>query len=202
MRMYCCSSVFIVVALFLWSPVVDKTIVEMDPFSVEEFVKEPLLHVINSPKKLQLIKLEIYYKLRVDASMKGEVKRLHAKFLIDEEIIPEDEENSGVALLLNENELELRRLELQDNKKERETQLKLKELEVREKELSVKLRLTELETPVSHASVERPALETKFDIMIVLSHHFRRGRLINTFFILKKTATSLEWPRDACTLLL
>ena len=88
----CCFSVFIVIVLFLWSPVVDKIIVEMNPFSIEEFVKEPSLCVINSLKKLQLIKVEIHYKLEVDASMKkGEVKRLLVEFLIDEEIIPEDE---------------------------------------------------------------------------------------------------------------
>ena len=95
---------------------------------------------------------------------KGEVKRLLVEFLIDEKIIPEDEENSGVTPLSNENELELRCLELQDKEKEREAQLKLKELELREKELSVQLRLKELETPASHSPVVRPASETKFDI--------------------------------------
>ena len=127
----------------------------MDPFSVKEFVKEPSLRVINSLKKLQLIKVGTHYKVEVDASMKkGEVKRLLIEFLIDEEIIPEDEENSGIAPLSNKNELELRRLELQDKEKERETQLKMKELEVHEKELSGQLRLKELETCVTCLSCE------------------------------------------------
>ena len=34
---------------------------------------------------------------------KGEVKRLLVEFLVDEEIIPDDEENSGVMPLLNKN---------------------------------------------------------------------------------------------------
>ena len=72
---------------------------------------------------------------------KGEVKRLLVEFLVDEEIIPDDEENSSVTPFLNENELELRRLELQDKEKERKAQLKLKALEVLEKELLVQLRL-------------------------------------------------------------
>ena len=75
---------------------------------------------------------------------KGEVKRLLVEFLINEEIIPKHEENSGVMPPLNESELKLRHLELQDKEKEREAQLKLKELELREKELSVQLRLKEL----------------------------------------------------------
>ena len=196
----CCFSVFIIIVLFLWSPLVDKIIAEMDPFSIEEFVWNPFTHKFI--KKLQLIEFGTHYKLEVDASMKkGEVKRLLVEFLIDEKIIPEYEENSGVTPLSNKNELELRRLELQDKEKERKAQLKLKELELREKELSVQLRLKELETPASHSPVVRPASETKLTSAnrFVLSRHFRRWRLIN---VSEKIATSLEWPRDVWTLLL
>ena len=144
--------------------IIDTTIAKTDPFSIKKFVKKPSLRVINSPKKLQLIEVGTHNKLETDTFMKKvEVKRLLVEFLVDEEIIPEDEENSGVMPLSNENELGLRRLELQDKEKESETQLKLKELEVCEKELSVQLRLKELETSVSHSSVVRPASETKFD---------------------------------------
>ena len=196
---------FIVIVLFLWLPVVDKINAEMDPFSVEEFVKEPSLRVINSLKKPQLIEVGTYYKLEVDASMKkGEVKRLLVEFLIDEEIIPEDEENSGVTPLSNENDLELRRLELQDKEKEREAQLKLKELELREKELSVQLRLKELETPASRPPVVRSASETKFDIskQIRFVPPFQEREVDKYFLHFEKIATSLEWPRDVWTLLL
>ena len=201
----CCFSVFIVIALFLWSPIVDKINAEMDPFSVEEFVKEPSLRVINSLKKPQLIEVGTYYKLEVDASMKkGEVKRLLVEFLIDEEIIPEDEENSSVTPLSNENDLELRRLELQDKEKEREDQLKLKELELREKELLVQLRLKELETPASRPPVVRSASETKFDIskQIRFVPPFQEREVDKYFLHFEKIAISLEWPRDVWTLLL
>ena len=132
---------------------------------------------------------------------KGEVKRLLVEFL---EIIPDDEENSSVTPLLNENELELRRLELQDKEKERKAQLKLKALEVLEKELSVQLGLKELEASVSHSSVVRPALETKFDT----SKHIHfvppfQEKEVNKYFLhFEKIATSLEWPRNVWTSLL
>ena len=177
----------------------------MDPFSVKEFVKEPLLRVTNSLKKLQLIEVGTHYKLEVDASMKkGEVKRLLVEFLIDEEILPEDVENSSVTPLSNENELELKRLELQDKEKEREAQLKLKELELREKELSVQLRLKELKTPASHSPVVRSASETKFDIskQIHFVLLFQEREVDKYFLHFEKIATNLEWPRDVWTLLL
>ena len=201
----CCFSVFIVIVLFLWSLVVDKIIAEMDPFGIKEFIKEPSLRVINSLKKLQLIEVGTHYKFEVDASMKkGEVKRLLVEFLIDEEIIPEDEENSGVMALSNENELELKRLELQDKEKEREAQLKLKELELCEKELSVRLRLKELETLASHSPVVRSASETKCDIskQIRFVPPFQEREVDKYFLHFEKIATNLEWPRDVWTLLL
>ena len=74
------------------------------------------------------------------------------EFLVDEELVPEETVDDLPSHAVDNNVLELKRLELQDREQERESQLKLRELELHEKELSVQLKMKELEkavTPVS-----------------------------------------------------
>ena len=98
---------------------------------------------LDSLKKTDLLAIEQYYKLSLITSSqrKREIKKLIEEHLIDEELVPEDEELP----LLSTGLLELKYLEFQEQEKERESQLRMKELEIREKELSIQLRLKELE---------------------------------------------------------
>ena len=98
---------------------------------------------------------------------------------------------------LDNNILELKRLELQDCGRERESQLKLRELEVREKELSVQLKIKELEKAVV-TPVKSPEATT-FDV----SKHIRfvpqfQEKVDKYFLHFEKVATSLAWPKEVC----
>ena len=107
----------------------------MEGFRVESFVAEPTLQLLNTMTKHQLTEVANFYKLAITGSMKkGEIKKLLIDYLIDEELVPEDEEHSPVTV--NSNTLELKCLEFQERESAREVQLKLKELEVKEKEIS------------------------------------------------------------------
>ena len=173
----------------------------MEEFAVESFSEKPSLLTLNSLKKADLLAIAQHYKLSpiTSSQKKGEIKKLIKEYLIDEELVPEDEELSLPSTGL----LELKRLEFQEREKERETQLRMKELEIREKELSVQLRLKELEktkepiTPIGHEA-------TTFDV----SKHIRfvppfQEKEVDKYFLhFEKIATSLEWPRGVWMLLL
>ena len=120
----------------------------MEPFNIETFVEEPTLRVVKSLKKAELVSVAQHYKLEVGSTMKkSQIKQLVIDYLVEEEIVSEEEVKPPMESGTDQNSLELRRLELQDKERERESQLKLKELEIREKELSIQLRMKELEAP-------------------------------------------------------
>ena len=115
----------------------------MEEFAVKSFIEKLSLLMLDSLKKMDLLAIEQYYKLLLITSSqwKREIKKLIEEHLIDEELVPEDEELPLPSTGL----LELKHLEFQEQEKERESQLRMKELEIREKELSIQLRLKELE---------------------------------------------------------
>ena len=173
----------------------------MEEFAVESFTEKPSLLTLDSLKKADLLAIAQHYKLSpiTSSQKKGEIKKLIKEYLIDEELVPEDEELSLPSTGL----LELKRLEFQEREKERETQLRMKELEIREKELSVQLRLKELEkTKEPTTSIGHEA--TTFDV----SKHIRfvppfQEKEVDKYFLhFEKIATSLEWPRGVWMLLL
>ena len=171
----------------------------MDTFTLEAFVEEPTLQAINLLKKSQLLEVANYYKVEVNSSQKkSEVKQVLIDYLIDEEIIPEDDVSN--ANITDENTLELRHLEMQDREKERECQLRLKELEIREKELAMQVRLKELDAPRASTSNTEP----KFDIskQIRFVPPFQEKEVDKYFLHFEKIASSLEWPIKVWTLLL
>jgi len=85
------------------------------------------------------------------------------KFLVEEEVVPEDDGELPITASQDTtlSSLEVQRLELQDKERERESQLKLKKLEICE-ELFVHLRLKELENP----PVVTPRLASTFQFHI------------------------------------
>ena len=99
--------------------------------AVESFAEKSSLLTLDSPKKAGLLAIAQHYKLSpITTSQKnGEIKKLIKEYLIDEELVPKDEE-----LLLSSTGLsELKRLEFQEREKKRESQLRMKELEIQEK---------------------------------------------------------------------
>ena len=165
----------------------------MSNYSLETFVEEPTLQVINGLKKSHLLEVANYYKLEMNNSQrKSEIKQLVIDHLIDEEIIPEDKvEQTSVVNVTDDNTLELRRLEMQDREKERECQLRLKELKVLEKELAMQLRLKEVEVPKSSKTFAEPQFDISKQIRFVLP--FQEKEVDKYFLHFEKIATSLDW---------
>ena len=84
-------------------------------------MKSPSLLSLNPLKKAELLSLAQHYKLEATQAMKkGEIQTLIIEYLVEEEIVCEDEIPSTT------DAIELKKLELQDKKKEREAQLKMK----------------------------------------------------------------------------
>ena len=119
---------------------------------------------------------------------KAEIWSKLVKFLIDKEIVSEDEPLSTT------NAIELWKLELQDKDKEQETQLKMKELEIWEHELAMQLKTKELELIAAFihppVSAGQPA---EFDVseQVRFVPPFQEKEVNKYFFHFKKVATSL-----------
>ena len=66
----------------------------MEEFAVKSFTEKPSLLILDSLKKADLLAIEQYYKLSLTTSSqrKREIKKLIEEHLIDEELVPEDEE--------------------------------------------------------------------------------------------------------------
>ena len=135
---------------------------------------------------------------------KSEVKQLVIDYLVDEELVSDEELEATSDHAVSENAVELKRLELADKEKERESQLKLKELEIHEKELNVQLRLKELGAPSRPSVTPRTVEPPQFDIskQIRFVPPFQEKEVDKYFLHFEKIATSLDWPKDVWMLLL
>jgi len=169
-------------------------------FSVDSFVESPSLLSLGPLKKAELLSLAEHYKLEATQTMrKAEIRSKLVEYLVDEEIISEEESESTT------DTIELRKLELQDKEKEREAQLKMKELEIREQELAMQLKIKELELTAasthSPVSVGQPA---EFDVskQVRFVPPFQEREVDKYFLHFEKVATSLSWPKRVWTLLL
>ena len=130
---------------------------------------------------------------------KAQIKQVVIQYLIDEEILPE---STGIPIqpgaMTGEELLELRRLEFQENEKERESQLRLKEME-----LNMQLKMKELEI----RSI-RDSSGDKTDVPFDVSKHIRfvpifsESEVDKYFLHFEKVAQSLKWPKESWTLLL
>ena len=173
----------------------------MEEFTAESFAEKPSLLTLDSLKKADLLAIAQHYKLSstTSALKKGEIKKLIKEFLMDEELVPEDEGLSVSSSGL----LELKRLEFEEREKERASQLRLKEMELREKELNIQLRLKELEKNTEPTSpTKRPTATFDVSKHIRFVPPFQEKEVDKYFLHFEKIATSLEWPRDVWMLLL
>ena len=174
----------------------------MDEFDIEAFIADPTVLVLDSLKKADLLAIAQHYKLPTNTTQKkGDVKKLIRQYLIDEELVPEEE---GEPIVSATAMLELKRLEFQEKEKERESQVRLKELEIREKELSVQLRLRELERERESPTPTPVRTVSTFDVSkhIKFVPPFQEKEVDKYFLHFEKIATSLEWPQDSWMLLL
>ena len=180
----------------------------MEEFRLESFVAEPTLRSLSLLKKPQLIEVANHYELSVVGSMKkGDIKRLITTYLIDEELVPEEDIEGQLSSSVDSSSLELKRLEFQEQEKARQAQLKLKEPEIWQKELSIQLQLKELEVPEPRQKSPSTASDPRSPVFDISKHiklvpPFQKREVDKYFLHFEKIATSLEWPKEAWMLLL
>ena len=169
---------------------------------MKKFYTKPTSEALNFLKKKELIDAAKHIDLEVKESIsKAELNKLVLDYLVEEELMAEPEFTDK---LRGEELLELKHLEFQERERKRENQVKLKELELKEKELAIQLKMHELE---SHSPMARLWYLLSHQVLMLantldLFLPFRRKKWISILFILKKNATSLEWPKEVWTLLL
>ena len=125
---------------------------------------------------------------------KRDVQKLVSDYLLDENVVSDEEAGKSV-----ESAVELKRLELQEKEKECETQVWLKELEIREPEIAVQLKTKELELDTTTSGTSEQFNVTRHIRFVPL---FQETEPDKYFLHFEKTATSLSWPKKTWTLLL
>ena len=103
-------------------------------FDVDTFVADPKLTGLTTLKRSELVALANHYELEVHSGMrKADVRKLVRNYLLDENVVSDEEVNED-----RESAIELKRMELRE--REREAQVQLKELEIREHEIAVQIK--------------------------------------------------------------
>ena len=95
----------------------------MDEFDIEAFIADPMVLMLDSLKKADLLTIAQHYKLPTNTTQKVQ------QYLIDEESEPKE---VSEPLVSSTAMLELKCLEFQEKEKEKESQVRLKELEIYE----------------------------------------------------------------------
>ena len=166
-------------------------------FSVESFVEAPTLSSLTLLKKSELLALAYHYKLETTSGMrKNEIRTALIEYLIDKEIISEDEAAETTSTV------ELKKLEFREKEKEREDQLRLKELQFKERELAMQLKIRELELAAATSTSVSRCTEFDMSKQIRFVPPFQEAEVDKYFLHFEKIASSLEWPKEMWTLLL
>ena len=166
---------------------------------MDNFYMEPTLELaLNLLKKKELTEAASHYGLDIsENAMKAAIKKVVLDYLMEEELIAKPDSSDTMK---GQQLLELKRLEFQEQEREKETQLKLKELDIKEKEIAMQLKLRELEACPTAAPT--PTVKsTGFDVSkhIRLVPPFQETEVDNYFVHFEKIATSLEWLREVWT---
>ena len=168
-------------------------------FDVTTFVAAPKLTGLAALKRSELVAIASHYDLEVNSGMrKADVRQLVRDYLLDENVVSDEEVYEE-----GESVIELKRLELQEREREREAQVRLKELEIREREIAVQIKAKELELATTTVRSSSSASE-QFDVTrhIRFVPPFQETEPDKYFLHFEKIATSLSWPRRVWTLLL
>ena len=108
-------------------------------FDVQEFANNPRLATLTALKKSELLSVANHCKVEVSSTIrKADLRKAISQYLVDEEIVSDEEYETAT-------DIELKKLELREREWERESQTRIKELEIRERELSIQLRAKKLE---------------------------------------------------------
>ena len=165
-------------------------------FDVQEFANNPRLATLAALKKSELLSVANHYKVEVSSTIrKADLRKAISQYLVDEEIVSDEDYEPAT-------DIELKKLELRERERERESQMRIKELEIRERELSIQLKAKELE--VARTVTSEASRREKFD----MSKHIRfvppfQDTEVDKYFLhFEKIASSLEWPKEVWTLLL
>ena len=107
-------------------------------FSLKVFAENPSLVTLLMWRKSELLLLSSHYMLEITGNTrKTDILKALSQFLVDEDIISDEEVESM-------SEIKLKRLELQEWEREHENQLCIKELKCKERKLSIQLKMKEL----------------------------------------------------------
>ena len=91
----------------------------MSEFNLESFVSNSSLQVLKSLKKSQIQKIATHFELSFTTSTrKDKISQLVTQHLIDEELVLKDEIKELNPSVVDNNVVELKRLELQDHERE------------------------------------------------------------------------------------
>ena len=165
-------------------------------FDVQEFANNPRLATLAALKKSELLSVANYYKVEVSSTIrKAELRKVISQYLVDEEIVSDEEYELAT-------DIELKKLELRERERERESLMRIKELEIRERELSIQLKAKELE--VARTVASETSRREKFDMSknVRFVPPFQDTEVDKYFLHFEKIASSLEWPKEVWTLLL
>ena len=118
-------------------------------FDVNTFVAAPKLTRLTALKRSELVAIASHYDLEVNNGMrKADVRKLFRDYLLDENLISDEEVYEE-----GESVIELKRLELQGREREREAQVRLKELEIREHEIAVQIKSKRVRTGYYYSKI-------------------------------------------------
>ena len=191
-------------------------------FSADSFVQSPSVEILEPLKKSELLEICKHYGLDTRSTLrKSEVKQSLLEHLVDENILPETALPSPISTptssVIDQNALEIKRLELEfktkemenQNQKEREErEMKQKEKEM-EMEMEMKVKQMEIDREIKLKEVEaRAASPTSPNSRFEVTKYLKmvppfQDRDVDKYFMhFEKLAESLSWPVDNWVLLL
>jgi len=131
--------------------------------------------------------------------MKGGIRKMLMEYLVEEEIVSDEED-----VLTSTSVVKLKKLEVKDKEREHESQLRLKEIELKEHELATQLKMKELEVAAATATASPIPHRTDFDVSkhVCFVPPFQETKVDKYFLHFEKVVSSLAWSKEVWTLLL
>ena len=178
------------------------------PFSAEHFVTNVSWEAFDELKKPELMALAQYLELQVQHAMRKQViKNILIDRLVDDDLLDEfyleekvdlqDESDSAVKLkqLEIQKEMEMAKLQLEQDRLVMEKEIKLKQIEAR-----VQMEKDKLEKQGSSGASTHSGFDATKNIRLVPK--FEEKEVDKYFLHFEKIAESLKWPKESWTLLL
>ena len=186
-------------------------------FNLEEFLKAPDAHVIETLKKDELFEFVTKFHLNIRRSArKVEIRNAVVQHLVEQEILGDSAlsmvaENVKIENRNFEHELELKRLEIEQERERRAFERERIEFEreknAQDREVELQIKQLEFETQKMKHELEleaRAKSKTEFDVSksIRLVPKFQEKDVDKYFIHFEKIAENLKWPKEFWPLLL